>query len=1156
MIRERIQRLERNYCVTAGAGAGKTQCMVDTYAGLLAGQAGNALVPEQIVAITFTEKAADEMRTRVAATLAERARRGDAGADWSQLRLALEWAPIDTIHGFCVSLLKEFAVLLGLDPDFGVLDAPEYELLLQEVTDNILRQDLARRDPTLAELLTRFDLGRLAGTLVELHQQLAGAGVDIDQAIQATDRAHQDAQRQAPTIINQFGQSVLALAEAYRAGLVNPRAKYAQNLAVLLENWPRFQDELRPDLLDYHTLARLKELLGGSWGKINDLRKVAVALVDQLQLLASLPRGREVTLEVMNLLRRVDRALERELAAQAVLSFDHLLLLARRLLREHPPVLARLRRRWRVIMVDEFQDVNPVQGQMVRLLAGLEDPAEYRPPQDEDPPRLLVVGDPKQSIYAFRGAEVAEFTRTMQNFSGGEVVSLPENFRSAPELVEFFNQVFPDIFAQGEKREYAPEAYLEFGEADRQEPRSQSTALEGRAVEVVLVGGEGSLALRRQEEARALAWYLERLIREQGAQPGEIVVLLRKLTQVAVYEEALRRAGVDFYTVRGRGFFDCQEVADMLMALQAVVDPEDEVALAGFLRSPLVGLSDQALLALVWEGAGDEPRCLARSLEIELPGWIPEQEHQRWHSARQILSRLRPLARRMLPAELLERLMEDTGIIPVLSACPGGGQKVANLRKLLEMARDPQGVLQGGVLDFTQGLASLVDNPPQDAQAPLVGERSPVVRLMSVHQAKGLQFEVVILADPAGRPGGGWGSAPPPGPGGVVGLKPRDPAWGDLMDTLIYRSLRDRQVAREEAEEARLFYVACTRARRRLAFMLYEDKRHQTRWAEWVRDMVESGEQQLHLVKPGQEDMAQGQPPSIPARNWPSGLPPDPGPQHREGARVVARCLERAAVPVALVRESVSGLESWFECPRLWFHTRRLGLDTGALWERGEEAGQGAGLSPVELGHAVHMLLELAPLEQGPGGLEEVSGLVGRRLGLEPGQIRAAAKMAAGLWQTGLGGRLAGLPKENILREQEFVLHLPAGEGGPEVEVMGSLDLVLVEESGPLVVDYKVTGHIQPQDYRDQLALYALALWSGGSEGAVPPRTALCYLWSGGGRLVELEFSPSQLQDYRRLVQQAAAEMARLGPEARLEDVPAREDCTGCLLAGRGICGR
>ncbi len=1153
MTRKRIQRLERNYCVTAGAGAGKTQCMVDTYAGLLAGERRAPLTPEQIVAITFTEKAAGEMRSRVAATLAQRSRRqAGSGNPWARLRLALEWSPISTIHGFCSTLLKEFGVLLGLDPDFGVLDDLEYQTLLDEMIDDLLRQKLAQRDQDLAWLLTQYDLRRLAGILADLHQHLARAGVSITQAIQASEHAHLEPLGLVPELWDRFEQALGELEAARRAGEVPKSARYGARLDDLLQAWPDIKEQIAAQPLEVEVLDRLERLLKGNWGKLGELKDRARGPLESLVLRLPLSLAWELTRQVLGLLARVDEALERELSARAVLSFDHLLILARRLLWENHAVLARLRRRWRVIMVDEFQDVNPVQGDLVRLLAGLQDPPGYRPPEGEERPRLLVVGDPKQSIYAFRGAEVAEFTRTMENFPGGQVVSLPENFRSAPELVDFYNRTFPEVFAEGKHREVAPESYLEFREADRQKACSDSTALQGRPLEVLLVKGEGSLAQRREEEARVLAWYLERLIREEGVEAGEIVVLLRKLTQVAVYERALRQRGVDFYTVRGRGFFECQEVADMLMALKAVLDPEDEVALAGFLRSPLVGLSDEALLALAWEGREAGPRGLGRALERELPGWIDGQEHRRWQRARGLLAELRPLARRLLPAELLERILDDTGIIPVLAAAPGGEQKVANLRKLLEMARDPLEGGQGGAQEFVQELASLVENPPQDAQAPLVGENARVVRLMSIHQAKGLQFEVVVLADPGGR-AGGWLGLPPPGPGGVVSFKPRDPAWGDLLDNMVHKQLRKRQQAREEAEDARLFYVACTRARRRLVFTLYQDGKYLATWAKWVQRMVNEGDFGLRSVDPPGDDTVC--PP--PGQAATVAMPAGPGPRDQGGARVVARCLERAPLAVARVRESVSGLESWFECPRLWFHTRRLGLDTGALWGPGRgEDDRAGGLSPVELGHAVHMLLELAPLQRGPQGLEEVRGLVGRRLGLEAEQVRAAAELAAGLWHTELGKRLAGLPPTHVLREQGFLLHLPAAKGVPEVEVLGSLDLVLVEESGPLVVDYKVTGLVQPEHYQDQLALYSLALWSGPGQGGPPPRTALCYLWSGGGRLVQLDFSPSELEGYRHRVQEAAAEMARLGPKTSILEVPARRDCTGCILESSAVCGR
>jgi ATP-dependent helicase/nuclease subunit A len=486
-----------------------------------------------------------------------------------------------------------------------------------------------------------------------------------------------------------------------------------------------------------------------------------------------------------------------------------------------------------------------------------------------------------------------------------------------------------------------------------------------------------------------------------------------------------------------------------------------------------------------------------------------------------------------------------------------GEQGAANLRKLLEIARQPRGALRGSLESFTHGLAGLVADPPDDPQAPLMGEDAPVVRLMTIHQAKGLQFKVVVLADLDGQAGGslGRGGLPASGPGGVVALAPRDAASGELQRSVLYKSLLARSRAREEAESARLFYVACTRAMERLAFVLVDGKRGQGRWGKWVREHV-LGDQVVSEIKADSLSRSLGRETQAPAHDWPDYTPPSPGPLADQGAEIAARSLTPPRPAAPLARESVSSLENWFICPRLYFYTRRLGLDTGALAPAG---GRGAGaspdLDPVTLGSAVHQVLELADLAAGPRGLESALTLVCQGMGIGAEQAEKIRSLAAGAWDTQLAEIISSLPPENLMREQPFRLNLEGGPDGACMEMIGEFDLLIVRERAPLIVDYKVTGDIHPKHYRDQLGLYALALWSGGQGRGPVPETALCYLRPQGARLEFLEFSERDLQEYRDKVLQAAAGMAAIPPGAAPGDLPPGPGCDReCALARAGVC--
>lgn len=1156
-MRERIELLPHNFCVTAGAGAGKTTCLVRAYVNLLAGAEGRPpLRPERIAAITFTEKAAGEMRSRIQRELAQRARAKEPGRDWEGLLAAVEWAPISTIHSFCAALLREHGTHLGLDPDFAVLDEREFGELLAEAVAELWRAGLQEGDPALARVLAHHDLAGLTDLLMRLHAGLATQGVSADQARQATAQVHAEALAEGASLIDELEGLVETLAQGQADGSIKASAKFSVKVKQIIEEWDNTKLLLAESESRGAAAAALAGLFSNNWGKnYNVVRQAARDILEQIIDLDSLPAASALAEDLLALASRLAEAVEREMARRAALSFDHLLLLALRLLREHPAVLAELRRRYRGLLVDEFQDVNPVQGRLVMLLSGLEEPpgGEARPAvTGEEAPRLLLVGDRKQSIYAFRGADVGVFAGAREIFAGGagELAALPENFRSNANLVDFFNNLFEQILSPPAAPGEFPELDLAFAGEDRQTPARPEA--EAPAIQILdcrgLAAEESPLAAWREAEALALADHLAALI-ASGTPPGRMAMLFRKLTQVGVYEQALSRAGVPYYTVRGRGFYACREVADLELALRAVLEPGDDLALAGLLRSPLVGLSDEALLALCFDDEG-RFRPLGRAVASgePLPEWLGPEQGQRLEGARGLLGLLRPLARRLGPAELLECLVESRDLLPLWHATAGGEQRAANLRKLIEGARQPgQG---GSVEDFARRLGELVASPPEDPQAPLLGEEAPVVRLMTVHQAKGLEFPVVVLPDLASpiRDRDDLGL----GPGGVLAAAPWSPEQGKRLASPVRKRVKARARAVEQAEAARLFYVACTRARERLIFCLggASDK-HQGQWGRWVRDLVLSHPAATVLEPEGGRSQAGPRP--APVAAWPEGLPPEPGPLAAEGESLAQRVLDGRPLPVARVAESVSGMENWLECPRLWFFTRRLGLDTASL---GGGPGQGAGQS-AELGSLAHRLLELADLGQGPAGLTAVLPAAARESAAGEALAREALSLARGLWDTPLPDWIEGLSPAELRREEPFHLYLDGEGRGPAVELAGEFDLLATRPGGGwLVCDYKVSAKVEPEKYRAQMALYALALWQGQDRAGPLPRMCLCYLTPQGGRLAELAFSAEDLARWRELVLAAGRAMAALAPGARALDLPAGAHCRreGCALGRAGLC--
>ena len=1124
-------------CLVAGAGAGKTYCLVEHYQGLLA----QDLKPSQIVAITFTDKAAGEMRQRIGEKVPP------------ELAAKLAWAPIDTIHGFCASLLRDYGLALGLDPEFRVLDNDEFNRLLVETADEVLRQGLKERDPVLGRLLTHYNLGGMGGMqekLIWLHRQMATMGISPAQAAQATAQAHAADQASGHDLLPAMDRLVPGLSDLIAQGKVKADKAYGKKITAMLLEWEGLRVGFSQNPPDALALARTRQLCAGNWYAANAIRQELVAALDLYEALAAIPAAALAAEDLLALAAKLEEGLSRELTRRAALGFDALLILARDLLRDHPEVLSQCRGRWRALLVDEYQDVNPVQNQLVELLAGLgEDPAP-----DAEPPSLLVVGDRKQSIYAFRGAEVAELADMAARLEAGagRVEPLSLNWRSHPALVEFFNRLFARILTPGDGQEHAPQAYVKYGTHDVQAPSGQKPGDPGEVV-VELVDCAGlltqdkpSIAAQRAVEAQALAAYLRRLFDEGQYHPGQVAVLLRKLTQVGVYEEALRRAGVDYYTVRGRGFYECQEVSDLAHAIRAALDPRDEIALAAWLRSPLVGLSDESLLALAHSSPPRRDGLYAGLRGgAPLPDWCGADQQARLVGARRTLDKLDPLARRLHPAELISLLLEGSDLLPVLMGTSAGEQKAANLRKLLETARQPGGVLAGGMEAFARGLAGLVAQPPQDPQAPLLGEDARVVRLMSVHQAKGLEFPVVILPDLAGK-GGGQNGMPDLGPDGELALAPPHPDTGALAKPPLYERLHNRDKARQEAEEARKFYVACTRAEERLVLLLSPGGTRSKGWDKWARDLVD-GDPAARTIDAASLPLSGQSQPRSPADAWRGELPEGTAPAEQEEAAAILARIHRPAARLSLVRESVSGLENYLTCPRLYVLTQRLGLDT-AIIPRGGKANGGMGRA-VELGSLVHRLMEHTDFSQGPAGLETALAA----LEPDPDLAPQALSLATRLWNTELPAELAGAAQ--LERELPFCLLLPGADGGADLEIIGEIDLAARVAGGWLVVDYKVSHKADPAPYRDQMALYALALYKGGGGQGPAPRCCLVFLSPQGVKPVWLDFTPGDLADMEARVRFAALGIAALGPQPDPATLPPGPGCDPSSCPVAHLCG-
>ena len=789
--RAAIEATAAEVMVEAGAGTGKTGVMVDRYCRLVCER---GVSPDAVLAFTFTDKAAAELRQRIRAEIERRAEAGSERARELLPRLGSAW--VTTIHGFCNRLLSAHPVAVGIDPRFRVLDAPETERAAGEAFDEALEAFLATGDRNREQTAAAFDIGGLRAMVIGAHAELRSRGA-------AEPRLPEPPQ---PDVDGALRNAAAAAAEALpelKPGSVNH--ELVERALALLE-----AGEAPP------SLDQLTALRTGS--KAKPIAAYREAIEAALSRVAEAGEGGLAFRHLAELLELFSARFAVAKERRAGIDFEDLQLLAARLL-ERTETGAAYRARFSHLLVDEFQDTNRLQLRLIEALRG---------PKCQ----LMVVGDELQSIYGFRHADLDVFRQRRQAIEAspdGETIPLSGNFRSRPELIGAVNAIGEQLLAG-----YTP---LRVGA-----PPSQSEPPgEGPAVEMLLTGREGwddgeiqldpvtdaRTPANQLAEARFLGSRLRQLA-DQGIERGAMVVLLRAFTRLDAYEDSLERAGLRPYVVGGRGYWSQQQVADVCALLATIANPLDDQALLGTLASPACGVAPDTLWLLraaagrgrqIWPTV-ERAAGLGESEEVDAErlGQIPADELLLLSTFAETLAGLRRRASSLSLAGLIDAAVTETGYDLAVLMRSAGEMRFANVRKLMRLAADfesTEGRDLRGLLDF---LAARAD-ADADAQAATAVEGHDGVRIMTIHSAKGLEFDVVAIPHlsrgllPSTR-------TPPL----TLGREQESPRVGMQLRRLgarginLYaqRELSEEAQKREAEEELRLFHVGATRARQRL----------------------------------------------------------------------------------------------------------------------------------------------------------------------------------------------------------------------------------------------------------------------------------------------------------------------------------------------------
>jgi ATP-dependent helicase/nuclease subunit A len=885
-----LEALDTDTCVVAGPGSGKTTVLIERFRGLVE----SGVSPLRILAITFTEKATNQMRERLAR----------AFADQPEVGAQIQRAYVSTVHGFCTRLLRENAILAGVDPRFRVLDEQETFALERKSAIDSLDLFLIEDPGPVRDLLQSLYSPDLADSILEVYETMRAAGMS-------------------------FNQLTSAPIAGARAAIDNLAAHCAQIASGTLHDWSPSQKEQLPPVAEWAARIRRRagqpvdvedfEILAGFNCNLNKLRRnnKIYDLIRQLKndlmpaaeslLVSEFYATRRATL--IEAIGRFDALYRSRKDAQSALDFSDLEEFTVRLLEENEEARQRIRRQFDHVLMDEFQDTNGLQSKLLDLL--------------RSPDRFYAVGDINQSIYGFRHAdpEVFRAYRGRVESNGQRLAELRENWRSRANIL------------------HAVESLI--GASDGIERHNFQPVRKFRRKSAPCVEVIRCLA----DEMAEAKWVASRIAELHGTLPlesgparfGDMAVLVRKADNIQPLAKAFDEARIPYVVTAGKGFFESREVSDLTHLLRAVANPLDEISLAAVLRSPLVGASDATLWRLKQAGALTQAMATSdaeavRDFHRELTAWREARHH---------------VSADRLAVRAMDRAGYELGLRP---------RQQANVEKFLNLVRDAGS--RQSLDELVDELQRLRESDPraQDSQAEDIGD---AVRVLTVHSAKGLEFPVVFL--PALQTGVNTRPAPVLlSPRLGLGVRWRNPVTGRSAKDSLYEDIAQDLRRRESEESNRLLYVAMTRAEEHLVLSCSGPGKL-TNWAaylesNWNLNLTTPWDTAKEISISAHQFLARvvcSDRPPAPAAQLALALEPE-SPQQFSLPTVSGQHDSTA---------SVTSVAMFADCPRRYYLARYLGWDGDRppIPAAEDVEPERDDLDATEFGRQVHALLAGAP---------------------------------------------------------------------------------------------------------------------------------------------------------------------------------------------------
>ncbi|MFC1587300.1 UvrD-helicase domain-containing protein [Planctomycetota bacterium] len=1072
-----VTGIDKSVMVTASAGSGKTMVLVDRYLELLIqGKAGVS----EIVAITFTDKAATQMRQRVCEKITSLAENDPAR--WSPVRLQILQARISTFHSFCGSLLREHALEFGLSPDFTQMESFENRLLLENKIPAWLDERLVASDKAVRELAGVFGFDRLAGMLGILYH----ARFDVSEFQEFRKKALLTVP-EVRAVFEEYLQAELTVfLTDLKTAVLEPLAAVefdnaADKLAIQI---PPVIDSIMA--IDTATdplaaLACMQEVPGqfnlrsGSRtdaGKepakhlIKILKKKIASLQPFFKIFDCAEEDKVIHLSNLILSQHdILRAHLDDLKRQrGLVDFEDLQLYALQLLRDFPKIRARVRGGIKTILVDEYQDTNPIQQAIIDELT-LADGSII-------PGRLFVVGDGKQSIYRFRGADVSIFNRMAGRLPEDDKVLLDKNFRSHPALLDYFNAVFTRLFPTIPRDYEASYEKIDYGKSSE-----DFCAGDLAPVTILLARGDSgkdgagkklSIGDKRALEAEMLArWLLfEKDRLKDEFQFGHTAVLFRAFSSLHIYENAFKKYNLPYVIAGGRGFYSQVEIRDMYIFLRAVVNPFDDLFVAALLRCPVFGITDDGLWRLRQQGGGGYLWDQLRAQNTELT--VPDAEVCK--KAITFIQLGRELAGKLPFDMLLKSLVESVDYDLYLATGHQAERTLGNLEKLY---RNLRSLWQKGLTDLpgcARYIEDCIQREEHEGEA-ILHDSADAVQVLTIHKAKGLEFENVILPDllrvsqridtPPIVFDRRWGpgfSLPAPG----ASLLP------SVVGTLI--GIHGRY--QDQAEIRRLLYVAMTRAARRLVLCGFDGETKSGELHVTMGDAKNWMETFEFLHPLGDDDNLSRLGIQVHRESF-DGIKPFCRPA-TEVAPITDDIFNKNSQVLAIPARkyfSASQVYTALQCRKLYFH--KYVQPSPVMWEDDKSS---RAMDAAAFGTLVHSYFERVLLHDP----ESDEAWIRKAAAIQDGLDRQARQELAGSLQN-IAAQFRASSLCQDMKAATCQRELPFQLAAGDYVIRGIIDLVLESGEGARIVDYK-TNRSRPEleeylrtQYNPQLQLYQLA---------------------------------------------------------------------------------